>query len=88
MVFWARHQPGWLQMVTAIGVGTQLAVGLATHHHAGDAAPGSSGGSTWSGATLTLAVPGCWPLIVALVVLTVIAVRGRSSRERRPQPDP
>lgn len=73
----AFRPPWWLQVGTAIGVGTQLAFAITAYRSGQDLAPGLADDTFVDGVRAAFVVPGSWPLLVVLVVAVVTAVRGR-----------
>jgi hypothetical protein len=71
--------PWWLQVTTAVGVGTQLAFSITSYRHAQDLTADLADDTFLDGVRLAFVFPGSWPLLVVLVVAVVVAVRTRRS---------
>jgi hypothetical protein len=67
--------PWWLQVATAIGVGTQLAFSITAYRSAQDLSPGVDEYTFTDGLGAAFVLPGSWPLLAVLVIAVVVAVR-------------
>jgi hypothetical protein len=73
--------PWWLMVTTAVAVGTQLAFSITAYRSAQDVGGGLSDDTFLDGVQQAFLFPGSWPLLLAIVIAVVVAVRGRSSPE-------
>jgi len=84
LVIRALRAPWWLQVVTSIGVGTQVALCAIALREAGQRGTQSASGlerTFGGGFGAAFVAPGSWPLLVVFVVAAVLAVlRARSPR--------
>jgi hypothetical protein len=82
--------PWWLLVVTAVGVGTQLALAATALVEAGQRDAGTNPAlerTLGGGFGAAFVAPGSWALLVALVACGVVLVRGRSSQTPRAPQD-
>jgi hypothetical protein len=75
LALYALTPPRWLQVATAIGVGTQLAFSITTYRHAQELTPDLADDTFLDGVRAAFLMPGSWPLLLVLVVAVVVTVR-------------
>ena len=87
IALFAFRPPRWLLIGTAIGVGTQLALSITSYRHARGLGDDAVDGTFGKGFREVFLLPGSWPLLLAILVAVVVALRGRSSPAPPPPPD-
>jgi len=76
--------PWWLKVLAAVGIGSQLALGLVARARAAELDPDPLGTTTLDGILAAFYVPGSWPLLALILASVIIAVRrsGRDAAQR------